>query len=124
MSHPGTTSKDEAHLLLSKWYEEQTPLYMVFSAGIPPTSCRLNMPGVIAELEPSLTISHARGNAEGFFKCSWSDIESFEYLEMREDAERLTAYPGAAEFMRNRSILAINAKQDLLIKLVDLTLPY
>lgn len=124
MSHSGPTSEEEAHLLLSKWYEEQTPLYMVLAAGNPPTSCRLNMPGLITELEPSLMISHARGNADGFLKCSWSDIESFEYLEFREDAERLAAYPGAAEFMRHRSILAIHAKQDLLIRLVDLTLPY
>lgn len=124
MAHLGSTSKEEAHLLLSKWYEEQTPLYMVLSAGLPPTSFRLNMPGLITEVAPSLIISHARGKAGGFLKCSWCDIEAFEYLEMREDAERLAAYPGAPQFMRNRSILAISAKQDLLIKLVDLTLTF
>lgn len=123
MSHSGSMSKEEAHLLLSKWYEEQTALYMVLSAGIPPTSCRLNMPGRITELEPSLMISHPRGKADGFLKCSWSDIESFEYLEFREDAQRLAAYPGAPEFMRNRSVLAMSARQHLLIRLVDLTLP-
>lgn len=123
MSHPSLTSKAEATLLLKKWHEEQTPLYMVLSAGDPPTSCRLNMPGQITEVAPSLIVTHARGHAEGFLKCSWSDITSFEYLELREDAEKLAGYPGAPDFMRNRSILAIHASPDLLIRLVDLTLP-
>lgn len=120
----GSTSNEEAHLLLNKWYGEQTSLYMVLSVGRPPMSCRLNMPGLIAELAPDLVIRHARGSADGFLKCAWTDIESFAYMELREDAERLAGYPGAPEFMRNRSILAIRAKQELLIRLVDLSLPF
>ena len=116
-------SKEEAHLLLTKWYEEKSPLYMVLRAANFPTT-HTNMPGVITQLEPDLIISHTRGSSDGFLKCSWTDIESFEYSEMREDVDRLAGRPGAAEFMRNRSILAINAKGGLLIRLVDLTLPY
>jgi hypothetical protein len=122
MPHSGLVCNEEAHLLLGKWMEEQTALYMVLSVGVPPTSLRLNMPAVISELTPSLTIRHARGPAEGFLKCAWPDVLSFEYLEMRAEADKLSAYPGAPEFMRNRSILAIRARQDLLIRLVDLTL--
>ena len=124
MSHLGSTTKEDAHLLLRKWHEEQTSLYMVLSAGLPPTSFRLNMPGLITELEPSLIVSHAHGRAGGFLKCAWNDIVAFEYSEMREEAEKLVAYPGAPQFMRYRSTLAIVAKQDLLIRLVDLTLTF
>ena len=75
-------------------------------------------------MESSLVISHSRGKGDGYLKCFWSDILAFEYFEMRQDAERIAAYRGGPEFMRNRSILAIHVKQDLLIRLVDLSLNY
>ena len=112
-------TRDEALLHLEKWLSESTTLFAFMTTIGSGAQCVLT--GHITSLGESLTVSHPKGNQEAYLVCPWDQIISYNYIELRKTFEELTAYPGAADFMRGRSNLILNLQGGMSVLLTDLS---
>lgn len=111
---------EEVTLYLTRWLEERTLLNVSFC--VLGTHAQSGFGGHVTALSDNkITFSHPDGASTAYLTCLWDDVSRIEYVELREAAERLREFPGAADFMRERSNMLLLLKGQGAIVLTDLS---